>query len=388
MTEFPAGRFRMVIVGQSPTPYYTAIQNAVADAVDLTVIFFGDGSKPSGTLWAAFEDPWSGPTRFRTIWHRAATISSTRADFRFRASLGVASRLAVLRPDVLVLHSWEPVMLEPLIWATLTRCPLVLWSESASRSGLVRSRASNLYRSLFVRRADALVSTGSAASAYLRDLGAHRSDVLEQALPSPLGSLIAGEPVGDAAAACRFLFVGRLVERKRPLAAVRAFRRLADTDPRVTLHVVGDGPLLNRAITEAGAHRDRVRFSGRLEGNALVRAYVDADVLVLPADREVWGLVVNEALAAGLYVIASDRVGSAADLLGDGLGDQFSVDDEDELVRAMGRALGEDASASAREFRRRRVAGVTPESFAAVLARAASRAMQRRRPGQSLRNGT
>lgn len=49
------------------------------------------------------------------------------------------------------------------------------------------------------------------------------------------------------------------------------------------------------------------------------RAYVAADVVVLPSDYgETWGLVINEAMATGLPAIVSNRVGCAGDLVVDG----------------------------------------------------------------------
>jgi glycosyltransferase involved in cell wall biosynthesis len=60
---------------------------------------------------------------------------------------------------------------------------------------------------------------------------------------------------------------------------------------------------------------DRVRFTGTRTGRELDRAYADADVLVLPSLAETYGMVVTEALARGLPVIAAD-VGGVAEALG------------------------------------------------------------------------
>jgi glycosyltransferase involved in cell wall biosynthesis len=71
--------------------------------------------------------------------------------------------------------------------------------------------------------------------------------------------------------------------------------------------------------------------------------YAAADVLVLPSDRqETWGLVINEAMAAGLPVIASDAVGCVPDLITPGVtGDRFPTGDVDALAAAL-RALIDD----------------------------------------------
>jgi glycosyltransferase involved in cell wall biosynthesis len=67
-----------------------------------------------------------------------------------------------------------------------------------------------------------------------------------------------------------------------------------------------------------GGIADRVRFAGPLAGADLERAYAEADLLVLPTRLESYGLVVVEALARGLPVIATS-VGGVCEALGRGV---------------------------------------------------------------------
>ncbi len=366
------------MVASSPTPYYTAIQNALADLVDLTVIVFGsvDGGE---SLWSAFDDPWGAPRRFRMVRHPAHSVTRSNVDFRTQLSFGVSARLAHLHPDAVVLHSWGPTMLEALAWALVARTPIVLWTESAAATGMIRSGLSDRYRSAFVRRADEIVSIGSLATEYATALGADPARIHQHPLPSALSPRIAGAPLPDRQRVGNFLFVGRMVERKRPLAVVRAFNRVADDHPEITLHMVGDGPLAEQVRLEGARHASRIHMSGRREGADLALAFLDADVFVLPSEREVWGLTVNEALAAGLYVIASEGVGSAVDLVRPGDGTIVPVDDSLALEQAMRTALGADGSTAARARRRTMIATqASPEGFAMALDRAARDAIARR----------
>src|SRR5205823_1212632 len=79
-----------------------------------------------------------------------------------------------------------------------------------------------------------------------------------------------------------------------------------------------DGPL--RPEVEAAIRRLNapVRLCGFLNQSAIPDAYAAADALVLCSEGETWGLVVNEAMAAGLPAVVTDRVGCADDLVRDG----------------------------------------------------------------------
>ena len=97
---------------------------------------------------------------------------------------------------------------------------------------------------------------------------------------------------------------------------------------------------------------------------------------MLPALREVWGLVVNEALAHGLFVIATDEVGSAHDLLDERSGIMLPANDLQRLPSALietARALDAATRSAAACCA---VADCTPERFAADMCEAAELAVR------------
>lgn len=110
----------------------------------------------------------------------------------------------------------------------------------------------------------------------------------------------------------KLLVISQLIERKNVGEAIRAL--LEPGMEHATLTIVGTGALaadLARLVGELElAHR--VALVGYVSSSALPKVFADHDVLVHPALEEVWGLVVNEALAAGLQVVVSDRCGVAA----------------------------------------------------------------------------
>ena len=111
------------------------------------------------------------------------------------------------------------------------------------------------------------------------------------------------------------LFVGKLIEKKRPMDLLRAFQGINST--RKALVFVGDGAL--RETLERHAKEKNIQdvyFVGFKNQTELGRYYMMADIFVLPSGPgETWGLVVNEAMCFGLPVIVSDVVGCGPDLV-------------------------------------------------------------------------
>lgn len=118
----------------------------------------------------------------------------------------------------------------------------------------------------------------------------------------------------------RVVFCGRMVEVKRPDLALGAFLAIAAERPEWDLVMIGDGPM--RKSLEASVPtslRERVRWTGFIGDQREISAiYRASRVFVLPSDFEPWGVVVNEAAAAGLAMVATNVVGAAADLVREG----------------------------------------------------------------------
>ncbi|WP_409464755.1 glycosyltransferase family 4 protein [Amycolatopsis sp. GA6-003] len=114
----------------------------------------------------------------------------------------------------------------------------------------------------------------------------------------------------------RLLFVGRLSPQKN---LARLLRALMLVRRPVVLDVAGDGEQrqqLEETVQQQGI--PGVRFHGRLHGAALRNRYEQADLFVLPSDREGMSLAALEAMAAGLPVLATDVPGNTELLRGIG----------------------------------------------------------------------
>jgi glycosyltransferase involved in cell wall biosynthesis len=143
--------------------------------------------------------------------------------------------------------------------------------------------------------------------------------------------------------------VGRLAAEKRVALLVEAFARAADADPRLRLLLVGGGPA-EAGLRERAAQPDlagRVAITGRLPRPEALAVARGSDLFVFASRTETQGLVVAEALAAGLPVVAvsgpgtEDAVRAGVDgaIVEDGAPGEVAV----RLAAEIGRLAADDA---------------------------------------------
>ena len=218
-----------------------------------------------------------------------------------------------------------------------------------SRRGTLspRSLLSNAYTRYFLAQADAFMPLGGTAGrAYYSYYGGGAKPTFLFPYEPDYGLL---ESCGAEAAAdfrdrlgiapdrrC-FLYSGRLIPVKRVDVLIRAFIEVAERIPDWDIAIAGRGP--EQEALEAMVPRSlaaRVRFLGFMQFDRLRAAYHACDALVHPSEHEPWGLIINEALASGMPVIASNVTGAAIDLVRDRVnGLLVRPGCVDELARAM-----------------------------------------------------
>lgn len=157
------------------------------------------------------------------------------------------------------------------------------------------------------------------------------------------------------------LFCGKLVRWKRPVDLLQAFEAVIRSNPaarsRTFLIFAGEGARHRKLqeLAQSLGIAEQVRFMGFVNQSRLPEVYAASDLLVLPSEHEAWGVVVNEAMATGIPVVVSDRVGARWDLVRPGeTGDIYPMGDikalegtlrrfilDSELSKRMGRSARE-----------------------------------------------
>jgi glycosyltransferase involved in cell wall biosynthesis len=128
-------------------------------------------------------------------------------------------------------------------------------------------------------------------------------------------------PAADTEKRFDFVFCARMVEAKNPMFALHVAQEAARRLGRKTsILFIGSGPQEEPVKLEAAQHADLVdaHFHGFAAQHELPALYRSARIFLFPTLSDVWGVVANEACAAGLPVIVSPHAGVADELVLEG----------------------------------------------------------------------
>jgi len=140
------------------------------------------------------------------------------------------------------------------------------------------------------------------------------------------------------------LFVGRLTKEKNLEFLIDAFARIRKDHPQTTLVLTAQGPLegeLKRQVINLGMSLEQdVIFTGALPFDTLVHVYFSADLFVFSSVTETQGLVLIEAMAAGLPVVAV-RANGVNDMVDNDVNGKLTACDINEFSAAVGEILND-----------------------------------------------
>ncbi len=309
------------------TPYRVPLFAELAKRFDLTVWILGDVRRIRE--WTP--DAGANAFTWRVLPH--VSLPAGSRDYRVLLNYSLPRELSRQTPDVLICCGWDtPAAFYAARWARKRGVPFVLWSGSTAGEPNWRRTLARYPVRRLVRSASAWLAYGTRAKAYLESLGADPEGIFcayntvetdQFAVMSALDPDERERIRREWGLSTRFmvLYCGQLIERKGLSALIPAVARCVRAGVDVSLLVAGTGPR-EQAFRELASREgvsERVVFAGFVDRSELPKLYGCADLMALPSRQEVWGLVVNEALACGVPVLVTANVGAAPDLLEDGV---------------------------------------------------------------------
>ena len=318
---------RLVITTEIISPYRIPVFNALAEHPDvyLHVIFLAE-TDPSMRRWKIYKDEIRFSYEVLPHWRRRV------AGYNLLLNRGVAPALDRAQPDVIVcggygyLANWQV-----LGWARRHKRPVFLWSESNQqdqRRGM--PHVEMLKRRFIGQLAVDLWFRVNQRLPMWQVSECRTKEFLWLPMQWTMHSSHGKHRLARSRAAEMrrqfglpehyFLYVGRMVFSKGVFDLLDAYSQLPpELRARVGLLFVGDG--VDQPELEARAraiHSGTVRFAGFAHREQLAVYYALAETLVFPTHTDPWGLVVNEAMACGIPIVATDAGGCVVDLVQDG----------------------------------------------------------------------
>lgn len=289
-------------------PYRVPVYTELARRVERLTILLStpmESNRSWAPDWGQLDVRLQRTLTIHRPWRHAAGFCDT---VRVHVPYDTLSQLRGLRPDVIISAELGFRSAVSALYATLARrTPLVLWATLSDHTEQGRGLGRRLLRSWLLPRADAVVVNGESGARYVERYGVERCRTLRVpyvALPGMFERLPDTRPPG---AAHRLLYVGQLVERKGLVPFVAALSKWAADHPEraVVFDLAGSGPVEAELRSLVPPSNLTLNFLGERSYAQLVEAYAAAGILAFPTLADEWGLVVNEAMAAGLPVLGS-----------------------------------------------------------------------------------
>jgi len=309
-----------------PTPYVVARFNAAVQRPELDFHAVFSQERQPDRSWDVDEATWKFPARY---------LGGIKVPLR---------ELRRLRPDVFLLEydRWNLALGAVIGFATAQRVAFRVLPNFDAWSK--RTWWRELGKKVLFKAIDGAKVPGPDGAALARRYGlpAERIAVVTQSIDVAHYGHSRDMPAGErerrreelGLTGCVFLYVGRIWAGKGLDELFDAYRQVRGDGAEVSLLVAGDGVDYGRYAANESATQG-VRFAGFIQPADLPDWYAICDVLVFPTHGDPNGLVVEEALAAGLPVIVSDAAGDIKARVPDSVGRVAPVGDADAFARAM-----------------------------------------------------
>lgn len=336
---------RVLFLTNYAAPYRVHFFDALGKYMDVTVLF---------------SDPVESVTHRNQEWFekgeggfRAVQLKTSRVNFQNEnLCFDVISWLKKPYDAIVICGYASPTAMLAMAYLKLRRIPFYMEVDG----GLIREESSlkNNVKKLFVSAPDRWISTGKYTTEYLVHYGANQERVSEY----PFSSLHEKDilPLVPSCEEKRelrrelgisedkvILSIGQFIHRKGFDILLRS---AAELEPGTGIYIIGGEPTeeYKQLCQELGL--SNVHFLSFMKKEKLVKYYKAADLFVLPTREDIWGLVINEAMAYGLPVVTTDKCVAGLELVEAGVnGCVVPVEDPQQLASGIKEMLQSDTQA-------------------------------------------
>ena len=335
----------ILFVTNFPSPYKVDFYDELSKSVQLTVLY---SDKIEDQLHRDKDWFTESKTGFRSVQLKKQVAHFLGENL----CLDVIDWLKKPYDAIVVCGYSSPTAILAMAYLRLHRIPFYMEVDG----GLIRqdSRLKHFVKKSLVCLANRWLSTGVHTTKYLVHYGAREENVTHY----PFSSLYAGDilekPVSQAEKTelrreleipekHMILAIGQMIHRKGFDVLLKAAGKL---DPEIGIYFVGGEAKEEYRKLREELGPEHVHFLGFQKKDRLAKFYKASDLFVLPTREDIWGLVINEALAYGLPTITTDRCVAGLELIEDGInGYVVPVEDVEALAEKIQAVLESDMEA-------------------------------------------
>lgn len=336
-------RKRVLFITNYPSPYRVNFYDELGKYLDVTVLF-ADRIEEKVTRDAAWFEESRGGFRMVQLKKRILTFRGrdlcldvkewVRKDFDAIVVCGYSSPTAVLAMIDMRAH----------------KIPFYMEVDG----GLIRPDSKGKYwiKRKLVTLPNAWISSGRQTTKYLVHYGAEESNIvyypfsslweadIPKTIPTPEQKQRLRQKLGLPEERI-VVAVSRFIPSKRLDMLIRSAAELGEG---VGVYLIGGEPTQEYLQLQKTLGANNLHYVGFLKKQRLAEYYQAADLFALPTQTDVWGLVINEAMAQGLPVVTTDRCVAGVELIRDGInGYIVPVDDNGALTEAIRKVLMGDS---------------------------------------------
>ncbi len=290
---------KVVYLTQVPGPYRERMHELIAEQNPNYSVLYCATIEPD-RLWKI--DYGNYPMRFLT----------DKLDHFRPNQPKVWKMLNELDPDALIITAFKPTMLYGVLWCRLKRRKLIVYNDGTLLSERNFSRIQKLIRRFVFKVTDSFVACGKGGFDLYKSYGVKESKMFKSCLCIDNSKFT---PLPIETREYHLMFCGQIVERKMPMLFVEVAKILNKEISNFKVLIVGEGTQRKQMLEELEKNNIAYYFAGFLDQKTLPSFYSKAKLLLFPSLSDPWGVVANEACAAGTPVITCEYAGVADDLI-------------------------------------------------------------------------
>lgn len=310
---------RIALITNHPPPFRIPVYKKIGSmpGVELQAVFCS--AREPNRQW---ELP---PLEFNHVFLKEHFV--TRGSNFIHNNPDVLFALRNFSPHAIVTTGFNPTFLYAFAYATANGISHVPMTDGTDASEMVLSRWHTAIRRMVYSRSQAFIAASRGGFKLYQSYGVPAERCFQSCL------CIDNDAYASVSASCEkkfdLIFCGRMVPEKNPLFALRVAEETAHKlDRMVSILFVGTGEQEEelKLAAERMSPAVEARFHGHATQHELPALYGSAHIFLFPTLGDVWGVVANEACAAGLPVIVSPY---------SGVGDELVLDGENGFVCAL-----------------------------------------------------